>query len=192
MLSIAVSLIWMLALIAAAMHLRDGGRTLSSALWAALGFALILPCALWLSPQPNWIAVLVTMGAIWRLIADGGSRLGPLLAGASAGLAAALVATAGIQTWIAGSLSAAALIVAFTLQTGRGSAKWRDEQLMIAVALILPVIGLSGDIVYGWQSAGMLGEGSASGASVDPPLWALAIVGLALAAGLVRGIWTSK
>ena len=63
---------------------------------------------------------------------------------------------------------------------------------MIAVALILPVIGLSGDIVYGWQSAGMLGGAEASGRSVDPPAWALAIVGLALAAGLVRGVWTSK
>ena len=120
MLSIAVSLIWLLALIAAAMHLRDGGRTPSSALWAAIGFALIMQCALWLSPQPNWIAVLVAIGAIWRVIADGGPRRGPLLAGASAGLAAALVATAGIAPWIAASLTGAALVAAFALQARSG------------------------------------------------------------------------
>ena len=157
MLPHAFTLIWVLALIAAAIHLRDGGRTVRSALWAAVGFALALPVALWLAPQPNWIAVLVTIGAIWRLIAGGGSRSGPLLAGISAGLAAALVATAGIETATAVGLTAAALVAAFVLQPGRGIASPRDEHLLVAAVLILPVAGLSGDIVYGWQSAAMLG-----------------------------------
>tara|TARA_A100001391_G_scaffold130111_6_gene89477 strand:- start:37450 stop:38028 length:579 start_codon:yes stop_codon:yes gene_type:complete len=192
MLAYAIALIWFLALLAAAVHLRDGGRTLPSALWGAAGFAGGVPSALWLAPQPNWIAVLVTIGAIWRLIAGGGSRSGPLLAGVSAGLAAALVATAGIETVTAAALTAAALVAAFTMQPGRRKASARDEHLLVAVALILPVVGLSGDIVYGWQSAAMLGEGGIAAAALEPPAWALAIVGLAATAGLVRGFWVSR
>ena len=192
MLAYAIALIWLLALLAAAVHLRDGGRTLPSALWAAAGFAAAVPCALWLAPQPNWIAVLVTIGAIWRLIAGGGSRSGPLLAGISAGLAAALVATAGIETATAAGLTAAALVAAFALQPGRGKASPRDEHLLVAAALSLPVAGLSGDIVYGWQSAAMLGDGGITVAAVEPPEWALAIVVLALVAGLVRGLWARR
>ena len=192
MLPHALTLIWVLALIAAAIHLRDGGRTVRSALWAAVGFALALPVALWLAPQPNWIAVLVTIGAIARLIAGGGRRGGPLLAGISAGLAASLVAAAGIEAWTAAALTIAALVAAFVMQPASTNASPRDEHLLVGVALLLPVVGLSGDLEYGWHSAGMLGDGAEAVAAGEPPAWALAIVGLAIVAGLVRGLWASR
>ncbi|RIV85493.1 hypothetical protein D2V17_10385 [Aurantiacibacter xanthus] len=192
MLPYTIPLIWLLALLAAAIHLRDGGRTVRSALWAAAGFALVLPAALWLAPQPNWIAVLVTIGAMARLIAGGGKRSGPLLAGISAGLAASLVAAAGIEPWPAAMVTFAALLAAFGLQSGSARASPRDEHLLVGVALMLPVVGLSGDLIYGWQAAGMLGEGAKAAGALEPPVWALAIVGLAIVAGLVRGLWASR
>lgn len=185
--SIAVSLIWLLAMLACAAHCRDGGRTVRAALAGAAAFAASLTLADWLSPQPNWIAVLIAIGAGWRVIVGPSARIAPILAGASAGLAAALAIAAGISAWAAVALTGVALAAAFAAQGKGGAPDTRHERVLVLVALAMPPAGLAADFLYGWQSAAMLGRDAIEVAAPSPPVWALAVVGLALLAGIANG-----
>jgi len=190
MLSFSVSLIWLLAMLAAAAFVHDSGRGAIGVLRMALAFPVTLAVALWLSPQPNWVGVLIGVMAIWRLIAGPFGRVGGLLGGVCAGLAAALQVAGGVPLWIAAALAAGALALVAWLP--RGSAN-RDlpREMMVVIALAVPLAGLAGDLVYGWHSAAVLNRG-ASAPSVPPPAWAIAIAALALVAGAIRGIWIKR
>lgn len=192
LLPFSVSLIWLLAMLVAAVALQDSGRSLRSALMAILAFAAALAGALQLNPQPNWIGVLVSLAASWRLIAGPLPRVGALIAGACAGLAAALQIGGGIAIWPAAAVTGGALAIAFLLaRPGQGNGQLRGHALILA-ALGAPLAGLLGDLLYGWQSATVLSQEAAQSAAPAPPAWAIAIVGLALAAGLLRGMWIRR
>lgn len=191
--ALAVSLIWLLAMVAAAIHLRDGQAGLRDAIGALLAFALVTAVATLLSPQPNWVGVLVGLGAFWRLIAGPLPKVGPLLSGASAGLAAALPIGGGLPAWLAIALTGAALLAAMILRRNTGQNAGRElEIILVAVALGAPLLGLGGDLVFGWTSAVMLKRDAVVSIAPAPPGWTLVIVGLALVAGALRGIWKKR
>jgi hypothetical protein len=202
LLVVSVSSLWLLGMLAAAAHAQDAGRTGGNALRIALAFAAVPPLALWLAPQPNWVGVLVATGAFWRLINGPMPRVGGWLAGASAGLVAALQIAGGIGLELALAVTALALVCAFPWWGAAQPRRW--EWLLVGVAVLVPPIGLASDIVYGWQSAAVLSREQASSGTgaglgpglgaeaIVPPAWALAIMGAALLAGLARGIWIRR
>lgn len=160
-----------------------------NAVSAALAFAVVTPLALWLSPQPNWVAVLIAAGAFWRLIAGPLPRIGGILAGASAGLVAALQVAGGVTAWLAVPVTALGLACSYVWS---GHVGRFGDRALLAVALATPPIGLANDILFGWQSATMLGRDGVEAAAPSPPAWAIGIVGLALAAGIFRGLWVRR
>jgi len=192
MLSLSVSLIWLLALLAASAHIRQGTMGLRTVLAMALVFALVLALALRLAPQPNWIGVLVGLSAMWSLIGGPLPRAGAMLGAACAALAAALQVAAGLTVWIAAPLAALALVAALLL-LGRPVARTglRDVVLVVT-ALGAPAIGLAGDLVYGWHSAAVLNRGAVAQHDIATPAWAVVIVALALLAGALRGLWKHR
>lgn len=192
MISLSVSFLWLLALAAAAVHAQDGGRTLGNGLRMAVAFALVLPAALWLSPQPNWIGVLLALGVFWRLITGSLPRVGGVLGGASAALATALQIAAGAVPWLAVGLTVVALVCAFAWGGNRDGGMRRREALLVGIAILLPPVALLGDILFGWQSAAVLGQGAADLSAPAPPAWAIAVLGLALLAGLLKGLWVRR
>lgn len=192
MLSIAVSLIWLLALLAASTHVQPGSRKPAALLAMAVVFALALPLALRLSPQPNWIGVLIGLTAMWQLVGGPLRRAGNLLGAVCAALAAALQIAGGVPLWLAASLAGAGLIVALVAVPRQAKQGGVRDMLLIAVALGAPAIGLAADLVYGWHSAAMLNLGAVARADVATPAWAIAIVVLALLGGALRGIWKRR
>ena len=192
MISLSVSLVWLLGMLGAAAHLRDSDRTAGNALWIGASFAVTMPLASWLSPQPNWIGVLIGVAAMWRLIAGPQPRAGLVIAGASGGMAGALAMAGGIAVIPATGLTFAMLLAAVLLREKRRASGVKHEVLLILVALAAPLVGLSGDLVFGWHSASMLSREAAALDAAQPPDWAIAIVGAALLAGLVRGIWIRR
>lgn len=191
MVSLSVSLLWLLAMLAAAVHVQDAGRTVGNALRAGLAFIVVLPFASWFSPQPNWVGVLIALGAFWRLIAGPLPRVGGLLAGASVGLAAALQIEGGIAPWLAASVTALGLACGF-LWGGKPVVGGPREGVLVAVAIATPPVGLLNDLLFGWHSATMLSRDGIEVAAPAPPAWAIGITGLALAAGLLRGLWVKR
>lgn len=192
MISLSVSMIWLLAMLGAASHLRDSGRNWGNAAFALAIFAGTMAVAGWLSPQPNWVSVLIGVAAVWRLIAGASPKAGLALAGASAGLAAALVAAGGVSVWLSAGLSGGALAAAFALRGAKRPSGTRQEVLLVFIGLATPLIGLAGDLVFGWHSAAMLSREAVELKAAAPPIWAIAIVGAALLAGLVRGLWIRR
>jgi len=190
MLSLSVSLLWLFAMLSAAAHFQDAGRGFAGALGGALTFAIVYPLAIALSPQPNWIGVLIGLAAWWRLITGRLPRMGGVLAGSCAALAAALQTAGGASPWMTVTVAAVALLAAFIYAGAGRSAVARQTMLMVC-ALGAPIVGLAGDMLYGWQSATMLNRGIAV-AAPSPPVWAIIIVGLAIVAGLVRGYWIRR
>lgn len=183
--SLTVSLIWILAMMGAAAQ-TDSEHIVPVKLVVASGaFGSALFGALMLSPQPNWIGLCVGLLVARRLIAGPDRRLDLPMAGVLAGLVAALEVAAGLQTGIAVGLSIAALVAGAFLVRG-GAARSR-EGMLIAAAFLAPVIGLVSDLTYGWHSAAVLNRAEPFKASV-PPNWALAVVALALGAGLLTGL----
>jgi hypothetical protein len=192
MIAVSVSIIWLLAMLAAAAHLQDSARNARNGLAAAAAFMVIVLPAVWLSPQPNWIGVLLGIGASWRLIVGPLPRFGSALAGASAALAAALQIAGGVSPWLALSVTAAGLAVAFLWRGGLVANGSLREVVLVLDAFGLPLAGLTGDLLFGWASASMLNVGAAHPVAPEPPLWALAIVGAAILAGLIRGAWIKR
>jgi len=190
--SFSVSALWLLAMLAAVAHLRDSGRTLGNALAAALAFGAALAAALWFSPQPNWIAALIALGVFWRLIVGPLPRVGAMLGGASAGLVAALQVAGGVPLWLSAGVTFAALACGFARGGGaRGGVRQR-EMVLTAVALLVLPVGLLADLVFGWQSARVLGHGAADLIAPLPPIWTIVILGAALLVGLVKGFWVRR
>jgi len=191
MLSFSVSLIWLLAMLAAAALVHDAARSARTMLPMGLAFFAILAVALWFSPQPNWVGVLIGVIAIWRLVSGSFPRAGGLLGGVCAGLAAALQVAGGVPLGIAGGLAAGALAIAAALPRAPAGRDMTREIMVIVAALAVPVIGLAADLVYGWHSAAVLNHGVAV-TSASPPGWAIGIVTLALVAGLIKGLWARR
>src|SRR5690606_4563163 len=190
MVLLSVSALWLRGMLAAAAHAQGAGRKLANGGRMAVAFIVVVPLALWLTPQPNWISVLLALGAFWRLIAGPMGRVGGVLAGASAALVAALQIAGGVAYWLALPVTALGLALAFTWIVDSHSRRW--AWVLVAVAIVIPPVGLANDIVYGWQSAAVLNQPTVETGAVTPPGWAIAIVGAALLAGLVRGIWIRR
>lgn len=191
--ALSVSLIWLLAMLSAAAHMAPA-RLAPAELARAVGaYALMFWAASFVSPQPNWVGVLIGIAAFWRLIAGPMSRTGPLIAGACAGLAAALQAAGGLPFWSSAGLGFFALLGA-GLVLGRapeGRITFR-EHVLVAAALATPAIGLAADVAYGWQSAAILNRAAQQTTALMPPLWAMTIIALAIAAGAIRGLWVRR
>jgi len=192
MLSLSVSLIWLLALLAAGAHVQLGRKSAAALGGMMVVFAAVLMVGVWLSPQPNWIGVLVGLTAMWQLIGGPFDRAGNFLGAVCAALAAALQISGGVPVWLAAPLAAAALLAAAFALNGRPVGGGFRDIVLIGTALAAPVIGLAGDIVYGWQSAGALNRSETAMPDVSMPVWTISIVALALLGGVLRGIWKKQ
>jgi len=192
MIALSVSVIWLFAMLAATAHLRDASRDARNGIAAAVAFAVVAPLAVWLSPQPNWVGVLLGIGASWRLIAGPLPRFGSLIAGGSAALAAALQIGAGVSPWLALGVTAAALAIAFLWRPGPATHDGSREVVLVLTALGLPLAGLASDLLFGWVSASMLNVNVSQPVAPAPPEWTLAVVGVAIVAGLIKGVWIKR
>ncbi len=192
MLSLSISLIWLLALLAASAHVQQGEKDVAELVQGGLVFALVLAGALFLSPQPNWIGVLVGLTAMWQLIGGPLPRMSAVLGAVCAGLAAALQVAAGLSFWIAVPLAAGALVAGGAVLARSTARNGLRDMVFIVTALATPAIGLAGDLVYGWHSAAVLNRGVVAQHDVPTPAWAVVIVALALLAGALRGIWKQR
>jgi hypothetical protein len=191
MLGFAVSVLWLLALVAGFVLFRDCGLSLRTCCAAGAALAIAFGLGIALSPQPNWIGVLVAVIAFWRLIGGAAPRSAPWLAGCCAGLAAALQAGAGVPVWQAGGITTAALALAMV--AGRaGRSGLAGEWALVVVALAAPVFALAADLSYGWQSAAVLNTQVVRVDAPPPPLWAWIVAGLSLTAGLAIGAWRKR
>lgn len=187
------SALWLLAMLAAAAHLRDARRGVGSALPAAAAFGAVLALSLGLlPPQPNAVGVLLGGAAAWRLLARPWPRAGAAWAGACAALAAGLLVAGGQAPWLAIALTAVALLAVLGWRPVAPSAGRPQAVLLLLVALAAPLLGLSPDLLYGWHSALALSQAAAPVAALSPPAWSLLILALALVAGLIRGMWTVR
>jgi len=191
MLSFSVSFIWLLAMLASAAFVHDSKHGAAGVFRMALAFPATLAVALWLSPQPNWVGVLVGVIASWRLISGPFGRAGGLFGGVCAGLAAALQVAGGVPLWIAAALAVGALALVAWLPRASASRDLPREMMVVVAALAVPLFGLAADLVYGWHSAAVLNRGASVG-GIMPPVWAIAIVVLAIVAGAIRGIWARR
>lgn len=191
MVLLSVSALWLLGMLAAAAHAQDAGRTQANGWRMAIAFVAVVPLAMWLTPQPNWIAVLLAAGAFWRLIAGPMPRVGGLLAGTSAALVAALQIAGGVAYELVLPVTALGLALAFVWSGGKLRFK-RWEWVLVVVAIVIPPAGLVNDLIYGWQSATVLNQEAVDTAAISPPAWTITIVGAALLAGLVRGVWIRR
>jgi hypothetical protein len=192
MLSLVVSMIWLLAMMAATAHAQQSAPRIASLLQAGLAFAVVLACALLVSPQPNWVGVLVGLTAMWQLIGGPIPRFSAALSGACAALGAALQVGAGLPLWFAAPLGAGALFVALLVFWRVRARAGPHDLVLIVTALATPAIGLAGDLAYGWHSAAVLNLDLAQKTDVHIPGWAIAVVILALLAGAFKGIWKRK
>lgn len=189
--TLAVSALWLLGMLASVAFVQSVTLTWRVAAGAVVSFAALLPAALYMSPQPNWVAVLLACAVMWRLIAGPSAHTAGLLAGLSAALVAALQIASGVSVWLAAPVSLLGLAAAFAWGKG-GSAGLRWDWLLFACALAVPPLGLINEIIYGWQSASALNQGATAQEAVATPGWAIALVGAALIAGLVRGLWIKR
>ena len=191
--ALSVSLIWLLAMLAAAAHMAPA-RLSSPELARAIGaYVVTFGAATLVSPQPNWVGVLIGIAAFWRLIAGPMVRSGPMIAGACAALAAALQVAGGLPFWVSAALGFVALLGA-GLVLGRvpeGRVVLR-EHVLVVTALATPAIGLAADVTYGWHSAAMLNRAAEPVGPFMPPIWAVAVLALALTAGAIRGFWVRR
>lgn len=187
----AVSALWLLGMLACVAFVQSVPLTRAVIIGAVAGFAVVLPLALFLSPQPNWVSVLLSSAIIWRLIAGPSARTAGLLAGLCAALVAALQIASGVSAALAAPVSFVGLAVAFVWgKGGGGGLRW--EWVLFACALAIPPLGLINEIIYGWQSAAALKQGATTQNAVATPDWAIALVGASLIAGLVRGLWIKR
>ncbi|QKS01194.1 hypothetical protein F9288_17335 [Sphingomonas sp. CL5.1] len=191
--ALSVSLIWLLAMLAAAAHMAAARPAPAGPALAVAAYMLLLWPACLVTPQPNWVGVLIGIAAFWRLIAGPMPRAGPLIAGACAALAAALQVAGGLDYRVAGALGLVALLGAglAPARAPGGRVAFREHVLVVA-ALAAPAFGLAGDAAYGWRSATMLNRAAGPPHALAPPLWALAILALALAAGVIKGFWIRR
>lgn len=185
---VSVSALWLFALLAAFAFYRDTGLYWRGFAAGGGGLALGVVTGTLLNAQPNWVGALIGLIAFWRLIAGPSRRAAPWLGGLGAGLVAALQANAGVLFWPAVAVTGVALFLAMMLSRGN-AANHAHEALLGIVALAAPAVGLSADLIYGWQSAAVLNLDLAAGRAPPPPGWAIAIVGLAFMAGLLKGAW---
>ncbi len=188
-----VSIVWFLAMLGAAVLVRDAGRAVATTLWAGIGFVGTFPLALWLSPQPNWIGVLVGVVAMWRVIGGASARFAPILSGSISGLAASLMVAAGAPSTASVAVTVAVLLLASVLRpAAAGGAVATREHVLALIALATPLVGLLADMLFGWQSAAVLNQQEIEINAPSVPAWGLAIVGLALVVGVVRGLRTKQ
>ena len=191
--ALSVSLIWLLAMLSAAAHMAPVRLTLVELARAAGAYALTFWAASLVSPQPNWVGVIIGIASFWRLIAGPMVWMGPLVAGACAALAAALHAAGGLPFWPSAALGIFALLGGgFMLGRAPGGRMVLREHVLVATALATPAIGLAADIAYGWQSAAILNRAAQPAAALMPPLWAMTIIVLAITAGAIRGLWARR
>lgn len=190
---LSVSLIWLFTMLAAVAHMAAGRRNLSGFAGAVGVYAVTFAAAAFVSPQPNWVGVLIGIAAFWRLIAGPMARTGPIIAGSSAALAAALQMMGGLSLSIAAPLGFAALFGARLVvgHTSDGRTAIREDVLIVA-ALATPVVGLAADFAYGWQSAALLNREAEQVGALMPPIWTIAILTLALTAGVIKGLWARR
>ncbi|BAV65919.1 hypothetical protein [Sphingobium cloacae] len=191
--ALSISLLWLLAMLGAAAHMTPARLARADWARALAAYASAFWIATILSPQPNWIGLLIGTAAFWRLIAGPAGRSGSVVAGGSAALAAALQMAGGVPLWIAAALGLAALCAAGLARGGAGEGGVAlREHVLVVVALASPAIGLAADAAYGWQSAVMLNRTVQPAAVPAPPVWAIAILVLAGAAGVIRGFWVRR
>lgn len=193
MLGNIVLILWVLALLGAALWVRDSRRQPRALLAAVLGFVLAWALALGLlSPQANWIGVLLGLAAGLRLLSGTWPRAGAVVGGGSAGLAAALLTAAAVPTALALALSLAALLLVFLWRPAESAASRPHDAVLAWLTLGAPLLGLFPDLVYGWQSAMVLNQGVPAATRPWPAPWAALLPALALLAGALRAIWIQR
>lgn len=180
---VATAAVWFCALLAAVVVSKQT-RPLSS----AFTFGLVAAVASQLRPEPGWIGLLVALIAGWQLVWPSSPRAGPVLAGALAGMAAALHIGAGVAPALASLAAAGALVAGLVLVRGRALGDRTNASLAIS-ALGALVLGFAPEVASGWQSAQALSQAAATsgGTPAAIPLFVLLLILAALAAGIARG-----
>jgi hypothetical protein len=161
--------------------------------WLCLPFAATVLAAIWIAPPQGMVAMLVCVMAAWRLVRPGSPALGFAFAGLSAGLAASLHLTNGVNPWLAAALAFGVLLagIAVSRDARMFPSRLRDG-VLLAVAWIALFGAAAPEVVSGWQSAQVLNQTAEASASIGSPLWGFLFATLALIAGAARAYWMKR
>jgi hypothetical protein len=188
-LGFVTSAVWLFALLTGVSLCRASVRRPGEIAAVVGSAAVLLLAAYGLKARPEWVGVVVGVIAVWRLIGRPSPLADNLMSGACLGLAGALYVAQGVQPALAVALTVATFGVALWLASAVKD--WRGWGLALA-ALAAPVAGLLPALAFGWRSAQVLNRAAAESAVRPIPWWTLGWVGLALAAGVVRGLWVRR
>ncbi len=182
----------MLALLAAAAHAARPGAGWRDAAWFIAPFLLVFGATRWIEAQAEWVGAVIALAAAWRLVRGGSTAGALLLAGLTAGLAAALYAASGMNVWVAAAIGLVVPGVAILLARDECFAftSVRDGVLLV-VAWCAPVIAVTPGVLAGWGSARALNQ-LAETAAMGIPVWAWLVPVAALLTGGIRGFWVRK
>lgn len=183
MMGVLVSIIWLGGMVMAALLLRDGAISLRSLASAALAYAAGLALCLWLSPQPNWVSMLLLLIMLWRVAKGPQRRLAATLAALCAALVSSLQISGGLEAWLAVIL---ALIGFASFWILPRIAAPSSEGRLICAALAALAAGMASDFLYGWNAALVI-LANDNAQSVSLPNWTWGIIMLALIAGMIWG-----
>jgi hypothetical protein len=190
--SLLVSLMLFLALIAAAAHAARPIVRVQNLIWLAGAFTIVMLLTRLAPTQVEWVGIALAAMAGWRLVRGGSVEEGLVLSGVTAALGAALYAESGLSIWIASALCLAVAVGAALLARNSRfvSVAVRDRVLLV-VAWVAPVIAASPGVLAGWGSAQALNQ-AATTSTIDFPLWAWLAPLAALLAGGLRGYWVRR
>jgi hypothetical protein len=155
------------------------------------GTAVIRPDRL---PDPVWIGGVVAGVASLQLVKPGTRAIAPACAGALAGLMGSLFAAQGIprvpSVVVCGAVPALSASLS-ARNTDFAPGQLREDALLIVFWLGL-ALAMAPGVTVGWQAAEALNLGQKEAASQAVPLWTLAAIAIAAAAGGVSSLWMRR
>jgi hypothetical protein len=193
MTGVLVSIIWLCGMVLAALFMRDSRFSARTMGIGALVYAAALPLSLLLSPQPNWVGVLLLLIALWRVAKGARQTRDVMLAALCAALVSSLQIAGGLSHEVAVIVAVFGLICGAILPRGGGAVASADMATgrIMAAALLAFFAGMASDFLYGWNAAlVIMAKDSAPIAAL--PSWTVGIIMLALVAGMIRGMMAKR
>ncbi len=148
---------------------------------------------MWLMPQPEWIAGLLAIAAMWAVLRPLGHNQSAGFAGLFAGLAASLFSASGAGLPLAIGASIALLALAVLVFRKSTTISTRGAGWTLAcVAGASVVFATVAGVIDGWRSAEALNRTFVEAEAISVPVWAALFAIVAIAAGVLRGVWKTK
>lgn len=187
-----VSAIWLLCIFTAAALPRSGQGLHYGALLA--GFAVAGAFAFGLAPASGGIGLLAGAVALWQLLSPSSGRWPDALAGVLGGLGVFLHALLGAP--VAAAAVPALLLTLLARHLVQADPRFAPAdmrtQALLGASLVSPVLAAWPALIEGWHSARALNQPLQEAQDPSMPGWVWPVVGLAMVAGIVRGLMVRR